>query len=123
MRGAIAIDLAVRHPEAAGLVVQSSFTSMQKMVERYAHLQMFPVSLLLTQRFDSVSKVKSLRMPVLFIHGTADQYIPAAMSRKLYATTPQPKQLLLVKGVKHNNGAAEYGTTQHLQSIRRFVER
>ncbi|HEY9610286.1 alpha/beta hydrolase, partial [Allocoleopsis sp.] len=32
--GAVAIELARRHPEAAGLIVQSSFTSMQQMVER-----------------------------------------------------------------------------------------
>ena len=61
-------------------------------------------------------------MLFLFIHGTADQYISAAMSQKLYATAaPQPKQLLLVIGAKNNNGVAEYGTTQHLQSIRKFV--
>ncbi|HEY9830344.1 MAG TPA: alpha/beta fold hydrolase, partial [Stenomitos sp.] len=102
--GAVAIELARRNPEAAGLIVQSSFTSMQQMVERQPKLRLFPVNLLLTQRFDSVAKVKSLKMPILFVHGTADPYIPATMSKTLYTKAPQPKQLLLVPEAKHNNG-------------------
>jgi pimeloyl-ACP methyl ester carboxylesterase len=33
MGGAVAIELAIRHPEAAGLIVHNSFTSMVDMVE------------------------------------------------------------------------------------------
>lgn len=37
--GAVAIDLAVRHPEAAGLIAESTFTSMIAMAERdYSYL-------------------------------------------------------------------------------------
>jgi Lysophospholipase len=72
MGGAVAIELAIRHPEAAGLIVHNSFTSMVDMVESNAYMRFFPVRLLLTQRFDSLAKVKSLRMPILFVHGIAD---------------------------------------------------
>ncbi len=88
--GAIAIDLAVQHPNAAGLIVDSSFTSIREMVEHQGEFWMFPVDLILNQRFDSINKVKSLQMPVLFIHGTADLIVPAAMSQLLYAAAPEP---------------------------------
>ncbi|MDO9011234.1 MAG: alpha/beta hydrolase [Gallionella sp.] len=66
--GTIAIDLAVHHPEAAGLITESTFTSMQAMGERdYAFL---PIAYLLHQRFASLQKVPQLKIPVLFIHGT-----------------------------------------------------
>lgn len=120
--GAIAIELARRHPEAAGLIVQSSFTSMQQMVQRQSKYRLFPVKLLLTQRFDSIGKVKSLRMPVLFVHGTADPYIPANMSQTLYAKAPQPKQLVLVPEAKHNNGDAFFNNSRYRQSIRTLME-
>ena len=119
--GAIAIDLAVQHPDAAGLIVESSFTSIREIVEHQGRFWMFPVDLILTQRFDSISKVRSLQMPVLFIHGTADRMVPSAMSQQLYAAAPEPKHLLLVPGAGHNN-VAEVAGFQYLQGVQRFVE-
>ena len=119
--GAVAIELAIKHPEAAGLIVQSSFTSMADMVENNALTRIFPVRLLLTQRFNSIAKVKLLRMPVLFVHGTADPFIPAIMSKKLYAACAEPKQLLLVSNAKHNNGDAFFNNDEYRQTIGDFV--
>ncbi len=119
--GAIAIDLAAQHPDAAGLIVESSFTSMREMVDYRGKFGIFPVDLLLTQRFDSISKVKSLHLPVLFIHGTADKLIPAQMSQALFAATPEPKELVLIPQAEHNDVAA-IGGLHYLQAIRSFVK-
>jgi uncharacterized protein len=121
--GAVAVELAIDHPEAAGLIVQSSFTSMMDMVERYSWMRLFPVRLLLAQKFDSITKVKVLRIPVLFAHGTADPLIPAAMSKKLYAAAPEPKQLLLVPDAKHNNGDAFFNNSTYRKTIVNFAEK
>ena len=101
--GAIAIDLAVKHPDAAGLIVQSSFTSLRDMTKRFGLYWLLPIDFLLHQKFDSLQKIRSLQIPVLFIHGTADPQIPASMSQKLYAAAPQPKQLLLIPQAGHDN--------------------
>jgi fermentation-respiration switch protein FrsA (DUF1100 family) len=81
----------------------------------------FPINLLLTQRFDSIAKVQSLKLPVLYIHGTADTKIPASMSEALYAASPQPKQLFWVAGAAHND-VAEVGNVEYLQALKKFVE-
>ena len=120
--GAIAIALAVQHPEAAGLIVEGSFTSIGKMVEHQGNYWMFPVDLILNQRFDSISKVRSLQMPVLFIHGTADSVVPSAMSQLLYTAAPEPKQLVLIPGAGHND-LAEVGGSQYLQAVQKFVQK
>ena len=39
-----------------------------------------PVDPILTQHFDSLSKVSSLNAPALFMHGTADEVVPHEMS-------------------------------------------
>ncbi|MBE9134558.1 alpha/beta hydrolase, partial [Tychonema sp. LEGE 07196] len=118
--GAIAIDLAVRHPEAAGLIVEGSFTSVREMVDfRQRLFWMFPIDFLLTQRFDSLSKVDRLQMPVLFIHGTADTVVPAQMSKKLFDAAPEPKQLYMVPDGGHNN-VAEIGGAEYLQRLSQF---
>ena len=120
--GAIAIDLAVRHPEAAGLIVEGSFTSVRAMVDFQKPLfNVFPIDFLLGQRFDSLSKVDRLQMPVLFIHGTADSVVPAEMSKKLFDAAPEPKQLYMVPNGGHNN-AAQIGGAEYLLTVRQFLD-
>jgi uncharacterized protein len=120
--GAIAIDLAVRHPEAAGLIVEGSFTSARAMVDFQAGVyRMFPIDLLLIQRFDSIAKVDRLQMPVLFIHGTADTIVPVEMSKKLFDSAPEPKQLYIVPDAGHNN-LAEFAGAEYLQRVRQFLK-
>lgn len=116
---AIATDLAVRHPEAAGLIAEGSFTSMQDMAQLKGWSRLFPVDLLLTQRFNSMDKVKSLKLPVLLIHGTLDNQIPFQMSEALFASTPEPKELVLFPA-GHNDVAAIAGP-HYLQAIQRFI--
>lgn len=119
--GAIAIDLAVRHPEAAGLIVEGSFTSTRAMVDFQKGLfWLFPIDLLLTQRFDSLSKVDRLQMPVLFIHGTADNVVPVEMSKKLFDAAPDPKQLYIVPDGGHTN-VAQIGGAEYLQIVSQFL--
>jgi hypothetical protein len=122
--GAIAIDLAVKHPDAAGLIVESSFTSMREMVYRRNIYRAFPVDLILTQRFESIKKVPSLKMPVLFFHGTADSTIPVFMSEKLYAAAGEPKILVIVEGAGHNNLATTAGVkyTQAVENLLKKIQ-
>jgi hypothetical protein len=119
--GAVALDLATRHPEAAGLIVQSSFTSMLEMVQREAWTRAFPMGLLLNQRFDSIAKVPSLQLPTLYIHGTADDFIPAQMSEQLYLKTQAPKQIRLFAGAGHTN-VAEVAGPAYFEAIAAFLE-
>jgi pimeloyl-ACP methyl ester carboxylesterase len=119
--GAIAIDLAVRHPDAAGLIVEATFTSIIGVARLNNKYRVFPLDLIVHQRFDSLAKVVDIRIPVLFIHGTDDQLIPSEMSRLLYARAPHPKRLIFINGGGHNNSAS-VGGEDYLRSIREFVE-
>ncbi len=119
--GAIAIDLAVKQKEAAGLIVESSFTSIREVVAYRNWFWMFPIDLILTQRFESIQKIPKLKMPVLFIHGTADLSLPSFMSQKLYDAAPEPKQLIFVPDAGHNN-VADVAGVQYLQWVDSFVE-
>ena len=120
--GAIGIDLAQQHPEIAGLVVEGSFTSMRSMVNHlYNHFLIFPVDLLLHQRFDSLSKVRSLQIPLLFIHGTGDRLVPAQMSEMLFEAATEPKRLLLVPEAGHHD-VGELGGAQYFQALEWLVE-
>ena len=122
--GAIAIELASQHPTAAGLITESTFTSMRDMVNHSHPLLplITPVDLILTQRFDSAEKARSLQMPVLLMHGTADTTVPTHMSQVLYDTLPGEKELVNIEGGNHNDLPYIVGS-RYEESIRRFVER
>jgi len=116
--GAIAINLAVHHPEAAGLITESTFTSMR--AEGEVNYGFLPIGLLLNQRFESLQKVPGLKIPVLFIHGTWDKKIPAEMAKQLYAAAPQPKTLVLIEGGEHNNSGG-IGWVAYRDAVSAFV--
>jgi uncharacterized protein len=118
--GAIAIELATHHPNAAGLIVESSFTSVRQMIDRTMNLSLFPIDLLLTQQFNSIAKVGDLQMPVLFIHGAADTRTFPDMTEALYAAAPQPKQFYLVAEAAHNDVAA-VGGFAYLAVMKKFL--
>ena len=104
MGGAVAIDLATKHPrEFIAAFIEATFTSMFDMSTLNPLYRVLPVDTLLTERFESAQKIGGVKLPVLFIHGTADQRIPHSMSQQLYARAPQPKTLISVSGATHNN--------------------
>jgi uncharacterized protein len=119
--GAIALDLAIRHPEAGGLIMQSSFTSMAETVRHRGFLQIFPINLLLSERFDSLTKIQSLKVPVLFLHGKSDSVVPSEMSQRLYDTASKPKQLFIISGADHVS-IYRPGKQSYLKAIQQFVE-
>jgi len=119
--GAVAVDLAASlsqrdgpggdKPAAAGLIVESSFTTLEEMAKALTY-PWLPVGLLLSQKFDSMSKMAKVKMPVLIVHGAADHFVPSRFSEALYRAAPGPKKLLLIDGGTHNNsmrtGALQY---------------
>lgn len=120
--GAIAIDLGVRKPQAAGIIVENTFTSMRQMVDyRSPIYNLFPINFILHQRFDSLSKLKLLQRPLLLIHGSSDRTVPAFMSQRLFDLAEVPKKLLIVPDADHNNVAVVSEET-YLTTIQEFIQ-
>lgn len=119
--GAIAIELTRRNPNLAGLIVESSFTSMQNIVSYSKVYRLFPYSVILHQKFDSIEKIKSLKMPLLLIHGTDDTTVPHFMSQELLDAATEPKQFLSVPNAGHNDVATVSGSV-YLETLRSFLQ-
>ena len=117
MGGAVAIDLAGKRPrEFSAVFIEASFSSMLDMSTVNPVYRLLPIDTLLTERFESTQKIADFKLPVLFIHGNADQRIPHHMSQTLYARAPEPKTMLLVNGATHNNlhTFPDYGSAYRL---------
>lgn len=118
--GAIAIDLATRNDDVGGLIVESSFTSIRDMADALGYTS-FSVDGLLTQRFDSLAKVSAVKAPALFVHGTADRFVPPTMTERLYAAAPEPKRLLMIENGNHGNSTG-VGFERYLAAVRDLID-
>ena len=49
----------------------------------------------------ALNQVKKCKLPMLFIHGNVDTYVPSRMVLPLYEAKPEPKELWVVKGATH----------------------
>jgi uncharacterized protein len=103
--GAIAVELASQRP-VAGLLLESTFTAMSAMATTKPLYRLFPVPILLNQRFDSAAKIAQLQQPIVITHGDQDDLVPPAMGETLWAIAHAPKQFVLIPGADHINSAA-----------------
>jgi fermentation-respiration switch protein FrsA (DUF1100 family) len=110
--GAVAVDLAAELGNKArqqgtpiparGLIIESTFTSLGDAAAAVAKTSL-PVRWLLSQKFDSLDKIRDIGMPLLVVHGLDDRYVPSRFSQQLFNAALEPKKLLLVPGATHNN--------------------
>ncbi len=118
--GAVAMDLASRHPGAAGVILESTLTSVKDVGGRLPVFRVLPLGLLVTQRFDSLGKARRLKVPALVIHGDADPVIPYAVGRDLYSAIASRKRFVSIPGGDHDH-IGEIGGAAYLEALRQFV--
>ena len=115
--GAVAAELASRK-RAAGLIVESTFTSVPDMAATlYPWL---PVRLLCRFRYDVRAAIAKARCPVLVIHSRDDEIIPYAHGQQLYHAAPKPKTMLTISG-DHNGGFLRSGA-KYEKGLANFVQ-
>ncbi|WP_326548161.1 alpha/beta hydrolase [Mycolicibacterium sp. ND9-15] len=114
---AVAIGLAVERPPRA-LVLRSPFTSLPDVGA--VHYPWLPVRRLLLDRYPSLERIGSLRVPLLVIAGTRDDVVPEPMSRRLYDAANEPKRYVLVPGAGHDDLELLAGK-QMLDAIRQHL--
>ena len=115
------VDLAARRP-LAGLVIESSFVSAFRVM---THFPLLP-----WDQFRSLKKMSDVEVPVLVVHGTADEVIAPWHGRRLAEAVPESRrQTLWVEGAGHNDLVAVAGESywialgSYLDSIERTLRR
>ena len=104
---AVAIDLASRRPCAA-LILEAPFTSASDVAGTVVPF----LGPLLVRNFNSLPKIRWIRVPMLFIQGDRDEVIPLTLGQKLFAAAQGSKTFWIVPGAGHNDilktAGAEY---------------
>jgi fermentation-respiration switch protein FrsA (DUF1100 family) len=97
--GAVALELALSSPPA-GLVLQSTFTSVRDMARlHYPYIPRAAVP----DAYPSLRLVAGLRAPLLCLHGDRDEIVPLMYGQALFDAAPEPKRMHVFAGVAHND--------------------
>jgi len=94
----IATEIA-QNNEFAGLILETPFTSMTEAAKNF--YPYIPVGLLLKDKYKNDKKIKNINIPLLVMHGEADQIVPFWMGKKIYAIANQPKYSYFTKYDDH----------------------
>jgi len=114
----VATRLAAEHRPAA-LVLRSPFTSMTDVGA--FHYPLLPVRWLLSDRFDTASRIAGLGCPLLVVAGDQDTVVPYAQSRRVFDAAAEPKRFVTIAGADHNDAALADGPDV-IEAIDRFLK-
>jgi len=86
----------------------------ERLCKRRLHMSVKDVS--------TVAALARCRVPVLFIHGSDDTFVPVEMTYENYRACAAPKELLIVPGAGHGMSYLQE-TKRYQQTLLRFWER
>ncbi|MCD8218370.1 MAG: alpha/beta hydrolase [Clostridiales bacterium] len=102
--------------QVKGIVSDCAFTSPKYVFTRVLHsmyhlpaFPMIPISDAVNQRkagygldeCNAAREVKKAKVPILFIHGDADTFVPCSMCDEIYENCASPKTKLIINGAAH----------------------
>ena len=111
----IAIEIA-QNNKFAGVILESPFTSM--VAAGKSKYPIFPIGLLLKDKYESDKKIKNVNSPILIMHGEADKIVPFRMGKKLYEMANQPKYSYFPK---YDDHMMEYNKNL-LNTLKEFIK-
>ena len=93
-----AVDLASKH-KFAGIILESPFTSMTRLAQKYYPI--FPVKIILKDKFDSINKIQKINFPLLVMHGEEDTIVPFSMGVEIFEKSNTQKSKYFIKNDDH----------------------
>jgi len=116
---AVAVELALNE-KCRALILETPFTSILEMGKKlYPFL---PVSLLLKTKYDSLAKIRNIKVPILVMHGDKDDLVPFEHGKRLYDMANEPKEFYTIPGAGHNDTHI-VGGDEYFDVIKRFVNK
>jgi fermentation-respiration switch protein FrsA (DUF1100 family) len=81
------------------LILESTFTSVAEIVWDKFRLPSF----LVKNKMDCPKNLALFKGSTLVIHGDSDQVVPQRFGERLYSSATQPKKIVILQGIGHND--------------------
>jgi uncharacterized protein len=99
------------------IVLEAPYTSIAAAAQ--FHYPFIPAAWLVADRYDSLSRIGQMRVPVLMLHGARDDIVPLSLGEALFAAAPEPKEHWIAPDASH----ADLGWFGALDIAVAFIER
>lgn len=110
-----------KYRTAAGLILQSGFSSLQKIgQELVPFTKIYPSWLFTKPDLNNLAVVAKQRCPLLIIHGVRDNTIPYSHAEELFAAAAEPKYLKRMENSDHTEIPAT-DPDDHRNAISEFI--
>jgi len=116
--GGVSWEMAARHPEAAGIITDATFTSVPDMAGRLVPLPF--IGAIVRTKMDNRSRVAEVALPKLLLHGAEDELIPFEMGQELHERAAPPVEFVPIPRAGHNDTMAP-DPELYYGAIERFV--
>ena len=102
-------------PNVVGVLSDCGYTSAKEIIQKTIRDMKLPLRLLYPlvrlsakwfgkfdpEEFSPIEAVKNIKVPTIFFHGDADDYVPAEMSQRNYENCASKKKIYYIKGAGH----------------------
>ncbi len=119
--GGVACELALRRPNLAGLILDSTFTSIDDIAKKMYPL--FPVRVMLRIHYNNFAKISRVQCPILLIHSEKDEIVPFVHSQMLFYKRKKcgEVQFLQIRYGGHND-LFLISQDEYVRGIKAFLE-
>jgi fermentation-respiration switch protein FrsA (DUF1100 family) len=135
MGGGTVLEYAAMNKYVSFIIADCPYSDVKKLMKHQFgdlnHIPVFPllnvanIKLKRKAKFsvNDVSPINSIKdkdIPVFFIHGSRDNFVPTYMSEEMYNVKKGYKKLLIIEGAVHANA---YGTNKELykKEVKKFL--
>ena len=112
----VAVEMAKKN-DFNSIILESPFTSIENSAKIY--YPYLPVRYLLKDRYDSISKIKMVKSPIMIMHGEKDDVVPFSMGKTLFEKANSPKHSYFTSADDHMMKF----NSELLDEIKNFIEK
>ncbi len=116
----VALQLALEHAPA-GLVLESPFPSVAALGWHHNPILYLLLGWTLNARYDNLSKLDRVQVPLLMFHGERDNIVPEKMARRLFERAREPKTYFQIPNAGHND-TYERGGEPYWEAWKKFLQ-
>lgn len=110
------------HASVSGLILQSPFTCLaSRCAEIVPLLKGYPNWLYPTSGLDNDTWIRSIKAPVLIVHGENDSMIPVRHARAVFDAALSRKEIVVVPAAGHTNDPALMQSPLYAHAVRNFL--
>jgi uncharacterized protein len=96
----VAVQMATEYDEKA-LIIEGGFSSLGDIVK--TKMPFIPVSLMLRDNYDNISKINNINSRLILLHGAKDSVIPLQFGQKLFDAYIGQKDIRIFNDAGHND--------------------